>query len=119
MNKLIGKVSLVKPIIDKLQVNEIFDEILQGSPKREKVSNGLASEIMVMNRLAAPMPMYDVEGWVDEETCIGEVYDVESRSQRYAMSWRNEAAASRLPSGVNASASTSDFGSAPSGHSQR
>lgn len=76
MNKLIGKVSLVKPIIDRLQVNEIFEEILQDSPKREKVSNGLASEIMVMNRLAAPMPMYDVEEWVDEETCVGEVYDV-------------------------------------------
>lgn len=76
MNKLIGKVSLVKPIIDRLQINEIFEEALQDSPKREKVSNGLASEIMVMSRLVAPMPMYNVEEWVDEETCVGEVYNV-------------------------------------------
>lgn len=80
MNKLIGKVSLVKPIIDRLKINEIFEEAMQECPNREKVSNGLASEVMVLNRLTAPMPMYDVERWVDTETCVGEIYGVMSGS---------------------------------------
>ncbi len=28
---------------------------------------------MILNRLVAPMPMYDVEKWVDNETCVGEI----------------------------------------------
>ncbi len=80
MNKLIGKVSLVKPIIDKLGINEIFEEVLKDCPNHIKVSNGLLAEVMVLNRLVAPMPMYDIEEWVDKETCVGEVYKVETGS---------------------------------------
>jgi transposase len=79
-NKLLGKVSLVKPILDKLGIKDIFEETLKDSPKRTKVSNGTVGEVMALNRLAAPMPMLNVEHWVDKYSCVGDVYKVEPGS---------------------------------------
>ncbi len=76
MHKLLGNVSLVKPILDKLKINSIFEEVMKASSHREKVSNGLVSEVMILNRLVSPMPLYDVEEWVDNETCVGDIYNV-------------------------------------------
>lgn len=79
MDKLIGKVILAKPVIDKLKIPSIIEKVMQEtSTKHEKVSNGTIGAIMTLNRLAAPMPMYNIEKWVDQDTCVGNIYDLES-----------------------------------------
>lgn len=83
-SKLLGKVILVKPIIDKLNIASIIEKEIKSDYTSEdskvkiiehkNVSCGDAGEILILNRLTAPKPMYKVEKWVDEKTYTGELY---------------------------------------------
>lgn len=89
MDKILGKAVLIKPVIDKLKISSIIEKETmggstnvenetQGEPiKHKKVSNGIGSAILILNRLIAPKPMYEIAKWVDEFTCIGDIYDIE------------------------------------------
>ena len=89
MDKILGKAAFIKPILDKLKIVSIIEkETMEETtnPKNgekmkpiepEKVSNGVAGAILILNRLIAPKPMYEIAKWVDESTCIGDLYDLE------------------------------------------
>lgn len=89
-HKLLGKASLIKPVIDKLKIASIIEEeIMEGYVNNEmaqkpiihkNVPYGKASEILILNRLVAPKPMYEVEDWVDNKTCIGDLYGIKEGS---------------------------------------
>ena len=88
MDKILGKAVLIKPILDKLNVVSIIEKetmgeitnlqnaTKEGPIKHEKVSNGVAGAILILNRLISPKPMYEILKWVDESTCIGDIYNV-------------------------------------------
>lgn len=74
-SKLLGKVSLVKPVLDKLNITGIVEETLKDCPiKHTEIENGKACEVMILNRLLAPLPIYKVDDWVDKDTCVGDLY---------------------------------------------
>lgn len=85
-HKILGKVTLIKPVRDKLKIasiieKEILDkysdeEMEKSLVHHENISYGKASEILILNRLMAPKPMYEIEEWVDTKTCIGDLYNV-------------------------------------------
>ena len=89
MYKILGKAVLIKPILDKLKIVSIIEKGTMGEITNlenetkekpidhEKVSNGVAGAILILNRLIAPKPMYEIAKWVDESTCIGDIYDLE------------------------------------------
>jgi transposase len=89
MDKILGKAVVIKPILDKLKIVSIIEkETMEGiinlenetktEPiKHKKVSNGIASSILILNRLISPKPMYEIAKWVDEFTCIGDIYGIE------------------------------------------
>ena len=89
MYKILGKAVLIKPILDKLKIVSIIEKETMGEItnskndtkdkpiEHEKVSNGVAGAILILNRLIAPKPMYEIAKWVDEFTCIGDIYNLE------------------------------------------
>jgi transposase len=89
MDKILGKAVLIKPILDKLNIVSIIEKetmaeitnLQNGTKeeqiKHEKVSNGIAGAILILNRLISPKPMYEIAKWVDEFTCIGDIYNLE------------------------------------------
>jgi len=88
MDKILGKAVLIKPILDKLKIVPIIEKAtmegirnLEDGSKVEpashkKVSNGIGGAILILNRLISPKPMYEISKWVDESTCIGDIYNV-------------------------------------------
>lgn len=76
--KLIGKIAVVKPIMDRLGIGDIVNNVTNGYGSNHiKVDNSTVGEIITCNRLAAPKPLYRIEEWVDDQTCIGDVYNLE------------------------------------------
>jgi transposase len=88
MDKILGKAVLIKPVIDKLKIVSIIEKETMDvivNPKtgekeepinHKKVSNGVAGAILILNRLISPKPMYEIGKWVDEFTCIGDIYGI-------------------------------------------
>jgi len=63
MDKILGKAVLIKPILDKLKIVSIIEKETMGEItnlekekpiEHEKVSNGVAGAILILNRLIAP-----------------------------------------------------------------
>lgn len=89
MDKMLGKAVLINPILDKLKIVSIIEKETMGETinvkneeekekiKHKKVSNGVAGAILILNRLMSPKPMYEIAKWVDEFTCIGDIYNLE------------------------------------------
>jgi transposase len=89
MDKILGKAVLIKPILDKLKIVSIIEnETMEGIKnlenrskkepvKHKKVSNGVGGAILILNGLISPKPMYEISKWVDESTCIGDIYNIE------------------------------------------
>lgn len=85
-SKLLGKATLIKPIINKLKVSSIIekevkyidgnDEVKKRTVEHKNIFYRDASEIIILNRLIAPISMYHVENWVDKSTCIGDLYNL-------------------------------------------
>ncbi|MBI2937617.1 MAG: IS1634 family transposase [Thaumarchaeota archaeon] len=79
--KNLGGIALIKPVLDSIGLNEIVDRYAPMERKRG-ISHGDAIEVMVMNRLTSPTPLFRVEDWASEyaleEACgisPGEVND--------------------------------------------
>lgn len=70
--KNIGGIALIKPVLDALGVRETVDRYCPMNRNRG-ITHGQAVEVMVMNRLTSPTPLWHVEEWAKlyalEETC--------------------------------------------------
>jgi len=70
--KNIGGIALIKPVLDALSVREIIDRYCPMERNRG-ITHGQAIEVMVMNRLTSPTPLWHVEEWAKhyalEEAC--------------------------------------------------
>lgn len=60
--KHIGSLALVKPLIRRMGIAEIIDQLCPADPQ-QLVSHGRVVELLVANRLVAPTPLYAVEDW--------------------------------------------------------
>ena len=63
LSKLLGAIPVLFPILRRLQVAEIVD---RHCPGKEEVSHGSTVEILSLNRLMAPKPLYKVREWMSE-----------------------------------------------------
>jgi transposase len=60
--KNLGAIALIKPILDGIGIKEIVDGYAPMERERG-ITNGDAIEVMVLNRLTSPTPLYSVEEW--------------------------------------------------------
>lgn len=62
----LGLFTLLKPILDRLQIAETMDRYL---PMRSRwdlgVSHGQVLEILILNRLMSPKPLYRIQSWAE------------------------------------------------------
>ncbi|OIP27150.1 MAG: hypothetical protein AUK00_02770 [Dehalococcoidia bacterium CG2_30_46_9] len=64
--KLLGEVVLIKPIMDDLGMSKVINKY---APMRETdLPHGELVEIVVLNRLTSPQPLYHVEDWAKDYT---------------------------------------------------
>jgi transposase len=78
IGKLVGKMAIIKPIMDRLRIQETVNNLTNGYGSNHiKVDNGTMGEILIYNRLTSPRPLYQIEEWVDEKTCVGDLYNLE------------------------------------------
>lgn len=68
----IGAIPLVYPIITTLQVRERTNELI---PSQADIDLGRIVELLTLNRLLAPQPIYRVQDWV-AETVLPEMMDM-------------------------------------------
>jgi transposase len=63
----LGLFTLLKPILDRLQIAETMDRYL---PMRSRwdlgVSHGRVLEMLVLNRLMSPKPLYRIQSWAEQ-----------------------------------------------------
>ncbi|MDG7022977.1 MAG: IS1634 family transposase [Nitrososphaerota archaeon] len=64
--KNIGAMALIKPVLDRAGIGETVDRYAPMERKGRGISNGEAVEVMVMNRLTSPTPLWRVEDWARE-----------------------------------------------------
>jgi transposase len=64
--KNIGAMALIKPVLDRAGIGEIVDRHAPMGRKGRGISNGEAVEVMIMNRLTSPTPLWRVEDWARE-----------------------------------------------------
>ncbi len=60
--KNLGAIALIKPILDGIGIKEIVDGYAPMERERG-ITNGDAIQVMVLNRLTSPTPLYSVEEW--------------------------------------------------------
>ena len=70
----IGGLPLLQPIINALQVRESVNEVV---PSQADVELGQLVEVLVLNRLLAPQPLYEIQGLL-AETVLPEVLGVDT-----------------------------------------
>jgi transposase len=63
--KNLGRIALIKPVLDAIGIRKIVDEYAPMERDRG-ISNGEAVEVLVLNRLTSPTPLYRVEDWASE-----------------------------------------------------
>jgi len=74
LSKSLGAIPVLFPILRRLGVRKIID---QHCPGREEVSHGTTIEILGLNRLMAPRPLYKVKEWI-AETVLEDTLDVQA-----------------------------------------
>jgi transposase len=74
LSKSLGAIPMLFPILRRLRVMEIVD---RHCPGREEVSHGTTIQILGLNRLMAPRPLYKVKEWM-AETVLEDTLDVEA-----------------------------------------
>jgi transposase len=60
--KNLGAISLIKPVLDGIGIKGIVDGYAPMERERG-ITNGDAIQVMVLNRLTSPTPLYSVEEW--------------------------------------------------------
>lgn len=70
--KNLGKIALLKPILDDIGIREIADRYCP-MERSHAITNGQALYVMILNRLTSPTPLYRVEEWAEshalQESC--------------------------------------------------
>jgi transposase len=74
LSKSLGAIPVLFPILRGLRVMEIIDH---HCPGKEEVSHGTTIEILGLNRLMAPRPLYKVKEWI-AETVLEDTLDIEA-----------------------------------------
>ena len=74
LSKSLGAIPVLLPILRHLQVAET---ISCHCPGEEQVSHGTTTEILTLNRLMAPKPLYQVKEWM-AETVLEDTLDVDA-----------------------------------------
>jgi transposase len=72
LSKLLGAIPVLFPILRRLRMAEIVD---RHCPGKEEVSHGSTVEILSLNRLMAPKPLYKVREWMSE-TVLEDTLDI-------------------------------------------
>jgi transposase len=67
-----GALPLIQPILADLRVRETVNALL---PSQADVDLGQVVVLLVLNRLLAPQPLYEIQAWL-EETVLPEVLDI-------------------------------------------
>lgn len=80
LSKSLGAIPVLMPVVQQLRLREIIDA---HCPGRETVSHGTICEVLSLNRLMAPKPLYKVNEWV-AETVLEEALGI-SANQLYDM----------------------------------
>jgi transposase len=71
--KLLGEAVLIKPIMDDLGISKVINKY---APMRETdLPHGEVIEIVILNRLTSPQPLYHIEDWA-RDYGIEEVYGI-------------------------------------------
>jgi hypothetical protein len=63
LSKSLGAIPVLLPILRRLRVAQIINRQCSG---KQEVSHGTAVEILALNRLMAPKPLYKVKEWMAE-----------------------------------------------------
>ena len=70
---MFGALALIKPLLDSSGIRESVDRYAHMERNGRTISNGEAVEVMIMNRLTSPTPLFRVEDWAEryalEEAC--------------------------------------------------
>jgi transposase len=70
---MFGALALIKPLLDRSGIKESVDKYAPMERNGRTISNGEAVEVMIMNRLTSPTPLFRVEDWAEryalEEAC--------------------------------------------------
>jgi transposase len=74
LSKSLGAIPVLFPILRRLRVMETID---RHCPGKEEVSHGTTIEILGLNRLMAPRPLYKVKEWM-AETVLEDTLDVKA-----------------------------------------
>lgn len=72
--KTLGSAALIKPIMDRIGIAEIVNRYVTD---RSEVPHGDVIEVLVINRLMAPRPLYHIERWA-KGTAIEELYGLDA-----------------------------------------
>lgn len=73
--KRLGSTIVVKGFLDRLNVKEIVDSICR-KEKYDDLTHGDVFEILVLNRLQSPTPLYEIEEWA-KKTIVSDIYKVD------------------------------------------
>ena len=72
LSKSLGAIPVLFPILRRLGVTQTINSHCPGD---QEVSHGTTVEILTLNRLMAPKPLYKVKEWM-AETVLGDALDV-------------------------------------------
>lgn len=76
--KSIGTLAILKPLADKCKIKELIDSIVPKLNYKD-ITHGDVFEILVINRLHSPKPLYDMEYWASELMALSELYDIDPK----------------------------------------
>ncbi|MDI6855771.1 MAG: IS1634 family transposase [Candidatus Thermoplasmatota archaeon] len=75
--KRLGSTIVVKRFLDRLNVKETVDSICR-KEKYDDLTHGDVFEILVLNRLQSPKPLYEIEEWA-KKTIVSDIYKVDPK----------------------------------------
>lgn len=70
--KTLGSTALLKAIFNKFELSKMVNELC---PSEHKISNGDILELLIMNRLQSPKPLYKLDQWA-EDNAVEDIYNI-------------------------------------------
>lgn len=69
-SKVLGSIFLLKPLLEKIGLRDLVDEICPLNSNRYEITVGEACALAVLNRLHSPRPLYKFEDWSESISTI-------------------------------------------------